>query len=119
MTSSCHAQLASGNWRAPRGQLQGRLSLPCHAAGLFCWYWGKTIQARRKNMFDKHQNAHPSCARTLSEGQLLDEISWFEARLNAIGGNGDCAYEKALARSYEQAVSSHRERLASLRQVNS
>ena len=69
-------------------------------------------------MFDKHQNANPTCTRTLSEGQLLDEISWFEARLHAIGGNGDCAYEKALARSYEQAVTSHRERLAKLRHVN-
>ena len=70
-------------------------------------------------MFDKHQNGHAICARTLSEGQLLDEISWFETRLNEIGGNGDCAYEKALARSYEQAVSSHRERLATLRRINS
>lgn len=69
-------------------------------------------------MIDKHQNEHPRYARTLSESQLLDEISWFEARLNAIGGNGDCAYEKALARSYEQAVSSHRERLASLQREN-
>ena len=69
-------------------------------------------------MFDKHQNAHPTCTRTLSESQLLDEISWFETRLNEIGGNGDCAYEKALARSYEQAVTSHRERLAKLRHVN-
>ena len=69
-------------------------------------------------MFDKHQNTQSICARTLSEGQLLDEISWFEARLNAIGGNGDCAYEKALARSYEQAVSSHRARLAALRGAN-
>ena len=70
-------------------------------------------------MFDKHQNAHPINTRTLSESQLLDEISWFEGRLHAIGGNGDCAYEKALARSYEQAVSSHRERLAGLRRINS
>lgn len=69
-------------------------------------------------MLDKHQNTHPNGARTLSEGQLLDEISWFEARLEAIGGNGDCAYEKALARSYEQAVSSHRARLASLQQTS-
>jgi len=68
-------------------------------------------------MFDKHQNMQQNCARTLSEGQLLDEITWFEGRLHEIGG-GDCAYEKALARSYEQAVSSHRERLASLRCVN-
>lgn len=69
-------------------------------------------------MFDKHQNEHVICTRTLSEGQLLDEISWFETRLNEIGGNGDCAYEKALARSYEQAVSSHRERLATLRRIS-
>jgi hypothetical protein len=66
-------------------------------------------------MLDKDQATHPNGARTLSQGQLLEEISWFEARLEAIGGNGDCAYEKALARSYEQAVSSHRERLANLR----
>lgn len=69
-------------------------------------------------MLDKHQNTRPNGARTLSEGQLLDEISWFEARLEAIGGTGDCAYEKALARSYEQAVSSHRARLASLQQTS-
>ena len=65
-------------------------------------------------MFDKHQNAHPISTRTLSEGQLLEEIAWFESRLQAIGGNGDCAYEKALARSYEQAVANHRVRLAGL-----
>jgi hypothetical protein len=66
-------------------------------------------------MFDEHQTAHQPGGRTLNEHQLLDEISWFESRLREIGGNGDCAYEKALARSYEQAVSSHRERLATLR----
>jgi hypothetical protein len=69
-------------------------------------------------MFDEHQTAHPSAGRTLSENQLLDEISWFETRLQEIGGNGDCAYEKALARSYEQTVNSHRQRLAALRCVN-
>jgi hypothetical protein len=69
-------------------------------------------------MFDEHQTARQSGGRTLNENQLLDEISWFESRLQEIGGNGDCAYEKALARSYEQAVTSHRERLAALRCVN-
>jgi hypothetical protein len=69
-------------------------------------------------MFDKHQTTHATGTRTLSEGQLLDEITWFESRLIEIGGNGDCAYEKALARSYEQVVSSHRERLAILRREN-
>jgi len=65
-------------------------------------------------MFDNHQKAPSNGTRTLSESQLLAEISWFESRLHEIGGNGDCAYEKALARSYEQAVISHRERLAKL-----
>ena len=69
-------------------------------------------------MFDERQTAHRTGGRTLSENQLLDEISWFETRLKEIGGNGDCAYEKALARSYEQAVTSHRQRLAALRGVN-
>ena len=69
-------------------------------------------------MLDKDQTMRPNSARTLSQGQLQEEISWFEARLEAIGGNGDCAYEKALARSYEQTLSSHRTRLASLRHVN-
>jgi len=50
-------------------------------------------------MFDKHQNTAVINTRTLSASQLLDEIAWFEARLDAIGGNGDCAYEKALARA--------------------
>jgi hypothetical protein len=66
-------------------------------------------------MFDNHQISQPSAGRTLDKTQLLNEISWFEARLDAIGGNGDCAYEKALARSYEQAITLHRERLAALR----
>lgn len=69
-------------------------------------------------MFDKHQTAWRANGRTLNEIQLLDEITWFESRLQEIGGNGDCAYEKALARSYELAVHSHRERLAALRGAN-
>ena len=69
-------------------------------------------------MFDRYQIADPTGTRTLSEGQIREEISWCEARLDQIGGNGDCAYEKALARSYEQAVSSHRARLTSMRRVD-
>ena len=65
-------------------------------------------------MFDNHQIDQRTTGRSLGKKQLLEEISWFEARLEAIGGNGDCAYEKALARSYEQAVAHHRERLAVL-----
>ncbi len=69
-------------------------------------------------MFDRHQITDPTGMRTLSEGQILEEISWFEARLDQIGDNGDCAYEKALARSYEQAISSHRARLTRMRRAD-
>jgi hypothetical protein len=51
------------------------------------------------------------------EHDLLAEIAWFESRLREIGETGDCAYEKALARSYVQAVDQRRARLATLRQA--
>jgi hypothetical protein len=44
---------------------------------------------------------------------LLAAIRRFEARLQELDG-GDCAYEKALVRSYEQAVAQAREQLAAL-----
>lgn len=48
-----------------------------------------------------------------SPSALLAAIRRFEARLQELDG-GDCAYEKALVRSYEQAVASAREQLAAL-----
>mgnify|MGYP006952608774 CR=1 FL=1 len=53
--------------------------------------------------------------RTLSAQQLIEEIAWFESRLTEIAG-GECAYEKALERAYEETLSGHRERLANLQQ---
>lgn len=44
---------------------------------------------------------------------LLAAIHRFEARLRELDG-GDCAYEKALVRSYEQAAACAREQLAAL-----
>jgi hypothetical protein len=49
------------------------------------------------------------------EHRLLAEIAWYESRLREIVNGGECAYEKALARSFEQALAGHRERLAALR----
>ena len=54
---------------------------------------------------------------TSPEHDLLAEIAWFESRLGEIGETGDCAYDKALARSYLQAVDQRRARLAALRQA--
>lgn len=68
-------------------------------------------------MLDNHRSAQqPTRARILNENQLIEEIAWFETRLSEIGG-GECAYEKGLARAYEEKLSGHRERLAYLQQV--
>ena len=48
-----------------------------------------------------------------SPSALLAAIHRFEARLRELDG-GDCAYEKALVRSYEQAAACAREQLAAL-----
>ena len=52
--------------------------------------------------------------RDYSHGRLREEIAYLEARLISIGENGDCAYEKALARSYKQLLELRREELNDL-----
>ena len=54
----------------------------------------------------QHDHAHESAC-------LAATIQRLEARLAQLDG-GDCAYEKALVRSYEQTVASAREQLAVL-----
>ena len=51
--------------------------------------------------------AHPDHV----HGRLLEEIAWLEARLVSIGHTGDCAYEKKLARSYQELLSARRQEL--------
>lgn len=53
--------------------------------------------------------------RRAPEHTLLAEIAWYEARLEELGDSAESAYEKALARSFEQALHAHRARLAELR----
>jgi hypothetical protein len=43
-----------------------------------------------------------------SYSRLLEEIAYLEARLIAIGQTGDCAYEKAMARSYRELLRQRR-----------
>ena len=68
-------------------------------------------------MLDNHRSAPTTRARILNEDQLIEEIAWFETRLFEIGG-GECAYEKGLARAYEETLTAHRKRLAHLQQVD-
>jgi len=49
------------------------------------------------------------------EHRLIAEIAWYEARLQELGNGAESAYEKALARSFEQALIAQRARLAALR----
>lgn len=50
--------------------------------------------------------------RDQSHSRLVEEIAYLEARLIAIGQTGDCAYEKAMARSYTQLLQQRRRELA-------
>lgn len=44
--------------------------------------------------------------------RMLEEIAYLEGRLHDIGGTGDCAYEKSLARSYRALIQERRRWLA-------
>ena len=59
--------------------------------------------------------ATPTPGRDQSYSRLIEEIAYLEARLIAIGQNGDCAYEKSMARSYRELL---RERRCDLMMLN-
>jgi hypothetical protein len=48
MTSSCHAQLASGNWRAPRGQIQGPVVIALSYSGVILLALGQNHTGKEK-----------------------------------------------------------------------
>lgn len=45
--------------------------------------------------------------------RLLEEVAELEARLQEIGHDGDCGYEKAMVRFFEQQVDVRKNQLAS------
>ena len=46
--------------------------------------------------------------------QLLEEITALEHRLQRMGGDGDCAYERAMSKLYQGMVEERRQQLAAL-----
>jgi len=50
----------------------------------------------------------------LARLQLLEEISLLQRRLHLMGGDGDCAYERAISRLYEDMVADRWRQLAQL-----
>ena len=43
--------------------------------------------------------------------RLRDDIAYLEARLTEIGHDGDCAYEKAMIRFFEQQLAERKAKL--------
>ena len=55
---------------------------------------------------------HPHASRPLADPRRLHEdIAYIQARLAEIGDDGDCAYEKAMIRFFEQQLAARRARL--------
>ena len=63
-------------------------------------------------LVESYSTATPG--RDHSHSRLVEEIAYLEARLITIGQTGDCAYEKAMARSYTQLLQQRRSELADL-----
>ena len=59
--------------------------------------------------------AHANQTEKREEQALIEDIAYFEARLEQMGDLGDCAYERAMSRFYERLVGERRDSLASLR----
>ncbi|MBF0255603.1 MAG: hypothetical protein HQL47_03905 [Gammaproteobacteria bacterium] len=50
------------------------------------------------------------------ERALLEDINYLESRLKEMGYNGDCAYERAIERSFSQRLQERRQALKQLRE---
>lgn len=55
-----------------------------------------------------HPRQQRASSREVSRGRLKEEIATLERRLAEIGPDGDCGYEKALIRFFEQQLGERR-----------
>jgi hypothetical protein len=55
---------------------------------------------------------HHSLVAMSDPSRLREEIAYMEARLAEIGNDGDCAYENAMIRFFEQQLAQRRARLS-------
>jgi hypothetical protein len=58
------------------------------------------------------ESPHHSLVAISDPGRLREEIAYMEARLAEIGDDGDCAYENAMIRFFEQQLAQRRSRIA-------
>jgi len=64
---------------------------------------------------DRHADIRGGTHRTRETQALEEEIRMFECRLAQLGPDGDCAYERALSRVYDNLLEERRNRLAAMR----
>ena len=64
-------------------------------------------------VLDGHKHA-PLPGGDSIQNRLREEIAFLEARLDEMLNCGDCAYEKALVRAYNERLADRRVQLASL-----
>jgi hypothetical protein len=57
--------------------------------------------------------ARQTAGSSISE-RLRTDIVFLESRLQQMGGDGDCAYERALCQAYRQLLAERRQLLASV-----
>jgi hypothetical protein len=58
------------------------------------------------------ESPHHSLVAISDPSRLREEIAYMEARLAEIGDDGDCAYENAMIRFFEQQLAQRRSRIA-------
>lgn len=60
----------------------------------------------RASGIDSHFGGDPA--------RLREEIQYMETRLSEIGFEGDCAYERAMSKFYQEQIETRKRRLAGL-----
>ena len=58
------------------------------------------------------ESPHHSLVAISDPGRLREDIAYMEARLAEIGDDGDCAYENAMIRFFEQQLAQRRAHLS-------
>jgi hypothetical protein len=61
------------------------------------------------------ESQHGRCRSVVhSPERLEEEIRYMEARLDEIGFEGDCAYERAMSRFFSEQIAARRQQLAGM-----
>jgi hypothetical protein len=71
-------------------------------------------EVRMRTLEDQQQALH----RRVSERSLSQDIAYLENRIEEMGFNGDCAYERAMVNTYEKLLLEKRAALEEMRSAH-